>query len=158
MQLKAIAAVSLNGVIGKGPEIPWYIPEDFKWFKETTMGDVLVMGRRTYESIGRPLPGRDTWVLTRQEMEIPKVKVIHQLDEIKSLSEEGRTVWIAGGAEVYKLGLKYCSDLLLTVVQKEVEGDILFPEFEPPFVPQKVLRKEKEFHIIHYMNPSPQAL
>ena len=64
---KAIAAMSENRVIGRGNEIPWHIPEDFKWFKETTMGHVLVMGRRTFESIGKALPGRETMVLTRGE-------------------------------------------------------------------------------------------
>ena len=79
---KAIAAMSLNRVIGNGLEIPWHLPEDFKWFKQTTMGQVLVMGRRTFHSIGRALPGRETMVLTRGHLSHPDVTVIRSLDEV----------------------------------------------------------------------------
>ena len=109
---KAIAAMSLNRVIGKGLEIPWYIPEDFKWFKETTMGHVLVMGRRTFDSIGRALPGRETMVLTRGNFIHPEVTVIQSLDEVAPLLE-GRTAFVAGGAQIYEQALPFCSDLFL---------------------------------------------
>lgn len=158
MSIKAIAAMSLNRVIGKGSEIPWYLPEDFKWFKKTTMGGVLVMGRKTYESIGRPLPGRDTVVLTRQKMTIPGVQVIHDLKEIKIFLSSNRTIWIAGGAEVYALGLPFCSDLYLSVVQQQVEGDVYFPSFKPPFMLHETLREGNDFHIQHYIHPNPQPL
>ena len=88
-----------NRVIGHGPEIPWHLPEDFKWFKATTMGQVLVMGRRTFESIGRALPGRKTLVLTRGDFSHPDVTVIRSLDEIAA-HLDGRTCFIAGGAQV----------------------------------------------------------
>mgnify|MGYP001424000753 CR=1 FL=1 len=96
---KAIAAMSLNRVIGNGLEIPWHIPEDFKWFKETTMSQVLVMGRRTFDSIGKALPGRETMVLTRGDFSHPDVTVIQSLDEVAPRLE-GRTAFIAGGAQV----------------------------------------------------------
>src|SRR5271154_3909195 len=73
----AIAAMSENRVIGNQGKIPWHIPEDFRWFKHKTMGGTLIMGRKTFESIGKPLPGRKTVVLTRQPMEVPGVKVYH---------------------------------------------------------------------------------
>ncbi|HBU59289.1 MAG TPA: dihydrofolate reductase, partial [Verrucomicrobiales bacterium] len=129
---KAIAAMSLNRVIGKGLEIPWHIPEDFKWFKETTMGQVLVMGRRTFDSIGRALPGRETMVLTRGNFIHPEVTVIQSLDEVTPLLE-GRTAFVAGGAQIYEQALPFCSDLFLTIVQREVEGDVFFPAFEDNF-------------------------
>ena len=94
---KAIAAMSLNRVIGNGLEIPWHLPEDFKWFKQTTMGQVLVMGRRTFDSIGRALPGRETMVLTRGDFSHPDVTVIRSLDEVAPRLK-GRTAFIAGGA------------------------------------------------------------
>ena len=143
--------MSLNRVIGNGLEIPWHLPEDFKWFKQTTMGEVLVMGRRTFESIGRALPGRETLVLTRGEFSHPDVTVIRSLDDIASRLE-GRTCFIAGGAQVYEQALPRCSDLLLTIVQREVEGDVFFPEFENQFEEVAVLRAEKEFCIVHYRN------
>ena len=148
---KAIAAMSLNRVIGKGLEIPWHIPEDFKWFKETTMGQVLVMGRRTFDSIGRALPGRETMVLTRGNFIHPEVTVIHSLDEVAPLLE-GRTAFVAGGAQIYEQALPFCSDLFLTIVQREVEGDVFFPAFEDNFEEASVLRAEEEFCIIHYQN------
>ena len=91
---KAIAAMSENRVIGRGKEIPWHIPEDFKWFKETTMGHVLVMGRLTFESIGKALPGRETLVLSRGNFSHPDVSVIRSLDEVDA-HLEGRECFIA---------------------------------------------------------------
>ena len=148
---KAIAAMSENRVIGRGNEIPWHIPEDFKWFKETTMGHVLVMGRRTFESIGKALPGRETMVLTRGEFSHPDVTVIRSLDEVAPRLE-GRDGFIAGGAQVYEQALPRCSDLFLTLVKREVEGDVFFPEFENYFEEVEVLREEAEFRIVHYRN------
>ena len=148
---KAIAAMSLNRVIGNGLEIPWHIPEDFKWFKETTMGQVLVMGRRTFDSIGKALPGRETMVLSRGDFSHPDVTVIQSLDEVASRLE-GRTAFIAGGAQIYEQALPLCSDLFLTIVQREVEGDVFFPAFEDSFEEESVLRAEKKFCIVHYKN------
>ena len=141
--------MSLNRVIGNGLEIPWYLPEDFRWFKETTMGEVLVMGRRTFESIGRALPGRETLVLTRGDFSHPDVTAIRSLNEVAPRLN-GRTAFIAGGAQIYEQALPRCSDLLLTIVQREVEGDVLFPQFENHFEEVAVLRDEKEFCIVHY--------
>ena len=146
---KAIAAMSENRVIGRGKEIPWHIPEDFKWFKETTMGHVLVMGRRTFESIGKALPGRETMVLTRGDFSHPDVTVIRSLDEVAP-KLEGPTALIAGGAQIYEQALPRCSDLFLTLVKCKVEGDVFFPEFEDHFEEVAVLREEAEFRIIHY--------
>ena len=143
--------MSLNRVIGNGLKIPWHLPEDFKWFKQTTMGEVLVMGRRTFESIGRALPGRETFVLTRGDFSHPDVTVIRSLDDIAPRLN-GRTGFIAGGAQIYEQALPRCSDLLLTIVQREVEGDVLFPPFENHFEEVAVLRAEKEFCIVHYRN------
>ncbi len=143
--------MSLNRVIGNGLKIPWHLSEDFKWFKETTMGEVLVMGRRTFESIGRALPGRETLVLTRGDFSHPDVEVIRSLEDIAPRLN-GRTCFIAGGAQVYEQALPRCSDLLLTIVQREVEGDVFFPEFENQFEEVAVLRAEAEFCIVHYRN------
>ena len=143
--------MSLNRVIGNGLKIPWHLPEDFKWFKETTMGEVLVMGRRTFESIGRALPGRETLVLTRGDFSHPDVGVIRSLEDIAPRLN-GRTCFIAGGAQVYEQALPRCSDLLLTIVQREVEGDVFFPEFKNQFEEVAVLRAEAEFCIVHCRN------
>ena len=148
---KAIAAMSLNRVIGRGAEIPWHLPEDFKWFKETTMGGVLVMGRLTFESIGRPLPGRETVVLSRSGFACDEVRTVGSLDELDPANET-RPMFIAGGAQVYEQALPRCSDLLLTIVKREGAGDVFFPEFEDRFTERETLRDEEEFRIVHYVN------
>ena len=146
---KAIAAMSLNRVIGSGDKIPWHLPEDFRWFKQTTTGHVLVMGRKTFESIGRPLPGRETMVLSRSAFSFPGVTTIRGLDEIAGLAG-GRQVFIAGGAQVYQQALPLCSDLFLTLVKREVDGDAFFPTFEDKFELVQQLRDTAEFSILHY--------
>ncbi len=146
---KAIAAMSLNRVIGAAGKIPWHLPEDFKWFKETTTGHVIVMGRKTYESIGRPLPNRTTVVLSRSATLIPGVKVISSLGEIESAAGD-REIFICGGAEIYTMALPKCSELYLTLVQRNVEGDTFFPPFEEQFKLEGILRETPEFKILHY--------
>ena len=126
---KAIAAMSENRVIGAGNKIPWHLPEDFRWFKERTTGQVIVMGRKTFESIGRALPNRETVVLSRAGFAHPGVRTVGSLAEIDP-AREAREVFICGGAQIYEQALPLCSDLFLTVVQREVEGDAFFPKFE----------------------------
>jgi dihydrofolate reductase len=149
--LKAIAAMSLNRVIGAGNQIPWHLPEDFKWFKQTTMGHVIVMGRKTFESIGRPLPGRETVVLSRSAFSHPGVRTVTTFDELKAVAG-GRQVFICGGAQVYQQALPLCSDLYLTLVKREVEGDAFFPPFEERFKLAGEVRDTPEFKILHYRN------
>jgi dihydrofolate reductase len=149
---KAIAAMSLNRVSGAGNRIPWHLPEDFKWFKQMTTGHVIVMGRRTFESIGRPLPNRATIVLTRSTVAIPGVRTVSDLSQIDPAEPAlaGREIFICGGAQLYQQALSLCSDLYLTLVQRVVEGDTLFPPFEDQFeLAGEVLRRPK-FKILHY--------
>lgn len=148
---KAIAAMSLNRVIGDGSQIPWHLPEDFKWFKATTLGHVLVMGRKTFESIGRPLPGRETIVLSRANWSHPGVLTVASLDAAAALAGD-RQAFICGGAQVYTQALPLCSDLFLTLVKREVPGDALFPAFEDRFELVAELRDTPEFRILHYKN------
>ena len=147
----AIAAMSLNRVIGRGSEIPWHLPEDFKFFKQTTMGHVLVMGRKTFESIGRPLPGRETLVLSRLGFNHPGVRCVGSLNELPSPTDE-RKVFICGGAEIYRQALPLCGDLYLTLVKHRAEGDALFPEFEKDFELVQQLHDTPKFKILHYRN------
>ncbi len=151
LPFKAIAAMSLNRVIGSGNTNPWHLKEDFAWFKQTTMGHVLVMGRKTFESIGRPLPGRETIVLSRRTGTVPGIRTIGSLDALSQATDlDGRTVFICGGAEVYAQSLGQCSDLFLSVVKRKVEGDAFFPEFEPMFSEGVTLRELDGFDIVHY--------
>jgi len=149
---KAIAAMSLNRVIGAGNKIPWHLPEDFKWFKKMTTGRVIAMGRKTYESIGRPLPNRMTIVLSRSQMSIPGVRIVADLKQLDAMDVElaGREIFICGGAQVYEQALPMCSDLYLTLVKRNVVGDTFFPAFEDEFRLKEVIADGPEFKILHY--------
>jgi dihydrofolate reductase len=149
---KAIAAMSMNRVIGAGDRIPWHLPEDFKWFKQMTTGHVIVMGRRTFESIGKPLPNRTTIVLTRSADVIPGVRTISNLNQIEPSAAPfvGREIFICGGAQVYRQALPLCSDLYLTLVKRTIDGDTFFPSFEEEFELAGQLMETDDFKILHY--------
>lgn len=148
-QFKAIAAMAENRVIGNGPNIPWHLPEDFKFFKATTIGHIVVMGRTTFESIGRPLPKRETIVVSRSGYEYPGVRTVSSLDEIDVNADE-RDVFICGGAQIYSAALPRCSDLWLTHVKRVVDGDVLFPPFESRFDFGATVSENDDFRIVHY--------
>lgn len=148
-RLKAIAAMSLNRVIGRGNQIPWHLPEDFKWFKQMTTGNVIVMGRKTFESIGKPLPNRTTIVLSRSGFAHPGVQTIVDLSQLQPETEP-RDIFICGGAQIYTQALPLCSDLYLTLVKRTVEGDAFFPPFEDRFEPTKEIASTTDFTITHY--------
>src|SRR5512139_2789980 len=105
---KAIAAMSLNRVIGRNNQIPWHLPDDFAWFKQMTTGQIVVMGRKTFLSLGKPLPHRQTIVLSRSGFQYPGVRSIGALEEI-DLARETRDVFICGGAQLYAAALPRCS-------------------------------------------------
>jgi dihydrofolate reductase len=151
---KAIAAMSLNRVIGAGNRIPWHLPEDFKWFKKLTTGHILIMGRKTFESIGRPLPNRTTFVLTRSSQKIDGVEIITDLAQLKARlpQDDQREIFICGGAQIYQQTLPFCSDLYLTLVKRTVDGDAFFPQFENQFTLKETIAENPEFEIRHYVN------
>jgi dihydrofolate reductase len=125
-----IAAVSDNNVIGRGNALPWRIPEDLARFKALTLGSTLVMGRKTFESIGRPLPGRTTLVLTRRtDFAAPGVMVAHDGPAAVALAE-GPHAFVVGGADIYALFLPVATKLFLTRVHAVCEGDTYFPPFD----------------------------
>lgn len=149
--------MSENRVIGCGNRIPWHLPEDFKWFKQKTTGQVLLMGRRTFESIGRPLPNRTTLLLSRKGFVFSGVNTIADWRKHDWLHEE-REVFVCGGAEIYSQLLPYCSDLYLTLVKKKVEGDTFFPAFEHRFEIITVLADTADFSILHYRQTRPEEI
>jgi dihydrofolate reductase len=110
------------------------------------------MGRKTYESIGRPLPNRTTIVLSRSPLKIAGVNVVADLKELGSLKGEltEREIFICGGAQVYEQALPLCSDLYLTLVKRNVDGDTFFPAFEDKFVLKQEILDQQEFKILHY--------
>ena len=131
------AAVAQNRVIGSHNALPWYIPEDLKNFKKLTMGKTVLMGKNTYDSIinrlGKPLPGRISVVISRQtDLKLPEeVSVFHDIDSaLAALEQKGLDeVWVIGGGQIYSQLMPKADKLVLTEVHKEVDGDVLFPEF-----------------------------
>jgi dihydrofolate reductase len=152
--MKAIVASSLNHVIGAQQTIPWHLPEDLQWFRKMTLGQTLVMGRKTFESLPKLLPGRKTLIISRQNLQVPGAQVLKSFEEVFDLQLEGE-LWICGGAQIYALALPYCEELYLTLVKKEVEGDTYLPPFAPPFIKAEVLQDTPLFSIIRYTNPNP---
>ncbi|MCM3709640.1 dihydrofolate reductase [Sporosarcina luteola] len=130
--ISLLVAYDLNRVIGIDNKMPWHIPEELKYFKKVTMGKAMVMGRKTFESIGRPLPGRLNIIVTRnKDYAAQGTEVFHDLHKAiergKSYSDE---VVIIGGAEIFKLTMDIADRLYITVIRKEFDGDTFFPEID----------------------------
>ena len=133
MLVSIIVAAAANGTIGRDGDLPWRLPADLRFFKRVTMGHHLVMGRRTWASIGRPLPGRTMVVLTRDPgLEIPGVTVVHALSDALELARAAGDpeAFVIGGAEVFARALPLADRLYLTRVYADVEGDVRFPELD----------------------------
>ena len=147
--IKAIVAMAENRVIGQGGTIPWHLPEDFKFFKATTMGHAILMGRKTYASIGKPLPGRENIVLSRTMPETPGITVIRSLDELKEPAD-GRDLFVIGGEEIYQLLLPKVQELYVTKVPRTIEGDTHFPDFESQFDTGTNVQETSDFSVWKY--------
>jgi len=147
--IKAIVAMAENRVIGNAGTIPWHLPEDFKFFKATTMGHAILMGRKTYASIGKPLPGRENIVLSRTMPETQGITVIRSLDELKEPSD-GRDLFVIGGEEIYRLLLPKVQELYVTKVPRVIEGDTRFPEFEAEFDSGTKVLQTADFTVWRY--------
>jgi dihydrofolate reductase len=182
--MKAVAAMSLNRVIGRDGQIPWHLPGDFKWFKQLTTGHFVLMGRKTFVSLGRPLPNRTNIVLTRSPRRLAKdpafapafvgnwtprigrsyqlnltrltdrdVWLVRSLPRLLSAFERvrpQRELFVIGGAQVYARTLPLCSELYLTLVFREVEGDAFFPPFEEEFDQIDVPLRTDDFEVRHF--------
>lgn len=129
MTITVLAAVGANLAIGHAGSMPWHLPQDLAHFKATTMGHVMVMGRKTYDSIGRALPGRRTIVITRQQgWHAPSVEVAHSLPEALALAGPA-DVFVVGGSDVYRQALPFADQMLLTEIEQSPVGDAFFPAF-----------------------------
>ncbi len=127
-----IAAVSDNGIIGRDGTMPWHLGADLKRFRALTWGHTIIMGRRTYESIGRPLPGRRSIVLSRQpDYAPPGLHVAADLDAALALTDTEETAFLIGGAAVYRAGLAVADTMHLTRIHAAFDGDVRFPAFDP---------------------------
>jgi len=157
-QLAIIVAMAQNRTIGINNTLPWRIPEDMKHFKALTMGHHMIMGRKTFESIGKPLPGRNTVVISRDHsLKIEGCAVAHSLSEAIAVCARDPQVFVVGGADVYAQALDLVNTLYITEIQQDVIGDAWFPEFnrsEWLEVSREIHRQETptslEYHFVEY--------
>lgn len=133
MKLSMIAAMANNRVIGKDNKMPWHLPADLQWFKKTTMNSPILMGRKTYDSIGRPLPGRHNIIISRNnELLIDGCSVVNDLEEAIQVASEDKhhdEIFITGGAHLYDAFLERADRLYLTLIDTDIEGDTFFPDY-----------------------------
>lgn len=155
-RLIAIVAMTPERVIGREGDLPWHLPEDLAFFKRTTSGHPIVMGRKTYESIGRPLPKRRNIVLTRDTTwTAPGVEVIHSPADLAELEGLDDKVFIIGGAEIYAAFLDRLDELLVSWVFEPHAGDTRFPLFEEHFSQPEVIEKHDDFEVRRYLQLTP---
>lgn len=130
MKISMIAAMARNRIIGKDNDMPWHLPADFAWFKRCTMGKPVVMGRKTYESIGRPLPGRRNIVVSRDpNLAIDGVETVTSIEQAKSLVEGIEELMIIGGGSIYAECLPIADTLYVTHIDADIDGDTQFPDW-----------------------------
>ncbi|ENM5933727.1 type 3 dihydrofolate reductase [Vibrio mimicus] len=128
MMISMIAAMAENRIIGKDNQMPWHLPADFAWFKRCTLGKPVIMGRKTYQSIGRPLPGRHNIVISRDEsLQIDGVDVVASIDAALAKAGEVDEIMIIGGGSLYAACLPMANKLYITEINAELDGDTQFP-------------------------------
>jgi dihydrofolate reductase len=130
MNISIIAAMAANRVIGNNNSIPWSLPKDLRQFKEKTLGHTLIVGRKTYESLGQPLPGRRNIVVSRNtDLHIPGCITASSLHQALELCRDQKQVFIIGGGQIFNLGLAVADTIILTILKRTVAGDTTFPDF-----------------------------
>lgn len=148
MNLTGIVAMTPERVIGKDGDLPWHIPDDLKFFKKHTTGHPILMGRKTFESIGKPLPKRENIVLTTDSAwHHEGVAVIHNPNDIKDHRLIDQQIFIIGGAQVYQVFMPMMSDLVITHVKESYKGDTYFPSYEKEFPQSECIWEQEEFTI-----------
>jgi dihydrofolate reductase len=162
MKLILIAAVGKNRVIGKNEKIPWHIPQDLHKFRQLTVGHTVLMGRKTFEAIGKPLDGRRNVVVTSKK--IPGVETFSSLEQALLAVANEEKVFVIGGGQIYSQLLEQADELCLTLVDQNVDGDTFFPPYERLIESSFTLASEKKhegFRLLHYIraniNPSRSA-
>jgi dihydrofolate reductase len=149
--LIGIVAMTAQRLIGKDGTLPWHLPDDLAFFKQTTSGHAIVMGRKTFDSIGRPLPKRQNIVLTRdRSWSHPGVTVIHDTRELSNALTMPGEVYIIGGAEIYQAFLPQTDALLITHVKENFSGDTYFPAYDAEFPHQEVVLEHEAFTVMRH--------
>ena len=162
MKIIIIAAIAKNNVIGrKNGEMPWHIKEEFKHFKDTTMGSAIIMGRKTFETLGKPLKGRENIIITKNEnfgLKFNRIKIFHSLNQSIDycFRKKYEKIFIIGGGEIYKQAIPIADELILSHLKFEAEGEIKFPKIDHEDW-QKISSEDREqFEIIRYARTNGQ--
>ncbi|GAA0611235.1 dihydrofolate reductase DfrA [Virgibacillus siamensis] len=132
--ISLLVAMDKNKTIGLNNDLPWHLPNDLKFFKQKSTGNTIIMGRKTYESMGKPLPNRKNVVLTKKQMDFPdEVNVIHDVDTIYDWNNDNpeKELLVIGGANIFKQVLPYADRMYITWIEASFEGDTFFPDFSP---------------------------
>ena len=130
MIISIIAAMDKNRLIGKDNQLPWHLPADLAHFKSITLGKPIVMGRKTFKSIGHPLPGRRNIVISKQKLDLPDVEVFHSLESAFAALQTEKEIMVIGGAMIYEQALAMANKLYLTIIDDDFSGDAYFPEWQ----------------------------
>ena len=151
MYLALIAAVAKNGTIGKNNSLPWHIPEDFAYFKKMTIGKTILMGRRTFESLGKPLPNRKQLVITRQpDYKVPDgVEVYHTINDALT-AHANEDIMVIGGGDIYRQTINRADTLYITLIDAVYEGDTVFPTIDTTKWKETWRENHPEFSFVKY--------
>ncbi|WP_184541724.1 dihydrofolate reductase [Mucilaginibacter sp. FT3.2] len=131
MTISIIVATAKNHAIGKNNQLLWYLPNDLKHFKDVTSGHTVIMGRKTFDSVGKPLPRRRNIVVTRQDIAIEGCEVVKSIEAAVALCASEEEVFIIGGAEIYRQALHLTNRIYLTLIDQDFDGDTFFPTLDP---------------------------
>jgi dihydrofolate reductase len=150
--LKAVVAMASNRVIGKDGGLPWRLSEDLKWFKKMTVGNPIIMGRKTMDSLGRPLPGRRNIVISRALTEVSDgFELVGSCEAAANLIKDEEAASVIGGAQIYGEMIPLCDEVLLSYVFHPYEGDTTLPDFEDEFEMVEVLFQNDDFELRRYV-------
>lgn len=156
MKIIIISAVARNGVIGKkNGEMPWHISEEFKHFKNTTLGFPIIMGRKTFNTLGKPLKKRENIIITRNKnftVDFEEVKIFHSLNDGLNYCREKNEekVFIIGGGEIYKQAIEVADEMIISHMKFDAEGEVHFPEISPEFWNKEFMEDRGQFEIVRY--------
>ncbi len=149
--LHAIVAMSENRAIAHEGKLPWHLPLEYRWFKYKTMGSAMIMGRKTFEAIGKPLPGRSSYVLSRQASQLPGAQLHSEIDPLLAALPPDRPAWVVGGAEIYRQFFPLCTFLYLSRIKRNTPGDVFLPAFEDAYTLDQAIYESDDFRVERWL-------
>ena len=156
MKISIIVAIAKNGVIGKSNgEMPWHVKEEFQHFKRTTFGHPVIMGRKTFETLGKPLKGRQNIIVTRNQsysVDFTEVLIMHSLDEAVEFcrKKSEKQIFIIGGGEIYRQAISLADEMIISVMKFDAEGEVKFPQFSKNLWKVVSTEDHEQFEILRY--------